>query len=81
MCTLILFVNGSEICRMSQAHLPFLTPAKSGDRRWKIVVAGSEHQVLDSYTPSRVKKPTPITRYEGSWAHSMQMRREGKPSS
>lgn len=77
MSTLTLYVNGTQICRMSEAHLPFHTPAKSGDRSWKIVVAGSEHQVIDSYTPARVTKPKPITQFEGSWAHSMQMRREG----
>jgi len=77
MTTLILIVNGTETLRMSRAHLPFHTPAKSGDRSWKIVVAGTENQVIDSYTPPRAKKPTPITRYEGSWAHSMQMQREG----
>jgi len=67
----ILMVNDREIMRMSHAHIPFHTPAKSGDRRWKIVDEKSG-RIIDQYRPSSATKPQPITPFKGSWAESMQ---------
>lgn len=73
---LILLVQGCEPFHMTEAHLPFHTPPKRGDRSWKIVVQGAEHQVIDSYTPHRQERQRPITPFKGSWAHDMQVLRE-----
>jgi hypothetical protein len=73
MSMLTLFVDGREIMKMGYAHLPFHTPARTGDRSWKIVEDGTG-KVLDSFTPPKPKKPVPITRYKGSWAESMELR-------
>lgn len=61
--------NGTEVVKMpnTQKHLPFFTPAKSGERSWQIVDDESGN-VVDSYTPPRKTKPAPCTCYVGSWA-------------
>lgn len=70
----ILLVNDKVIMRMSHAHIPFHTPSRSGDRRWKIVDEDSG-QIIDQYRPSPPTKPRPITPYKGSWAESMKSRK------
>jgi hypothetical protein len=68
---LILLVNGKEVLRMSKGHLPFHTPAKSGERSWKIVQASDTNVVIDSYSPPRRKAPVLCTPWKGSWASTM----------
>lgn len=65
-----LTVNGVFIMRMSRQHLPFHTPAKSGDRPWKLTDDDSG-MTVDSYTPPKKAKPKPITAWKGSWAASV----------
>lgn len=73
---LTLSFGKSEIMKMSYAHLPFHTPAKRGDRAWKIV-DDDTGVTVDSYTPPKPQKPQCMTRYAGSWA---QLMAEGRAS-
>lgn len=67
---LSLQLNGEEVIKMSPAHLPFHTPARSGPFPWKIVDEETGTTV-DHYTPHRPAKPKPITPYKGSWAEGL----------
>ena len=73
--TLLLYFNGAVIMHMSKTHLRFHTPRKSGDHAWKIVDSADNNRVIDSYTPTRRTRPTPITSYKGSWAESLAVRK------
>lgn len=65
-------VNGVEAAKVSNTpqHLKFYTPAKHGNRAWKIVDEETG-LTIDSYTPPRKTKPVPCTPYKGSWAESV----------
>lgn len=71
---LTLLVNNKVIMRMPDAHLPFHTPSRSGDRAWKIVDDESG-QIIDQYRPETPKASKPITPFKGSWADEMQSRK------
>lgn len=81
MSTLELYVNNSRTPAvvMSDAHLPWHRPCKTGDHPWKIVCRETG-EVVDSYAPPRSARATPCTPYAGSWADSMQRRSAGLPA-
>lgn len=59
--------NFTESAKVPLASLKFHTPAKSGNRKWRIVNLRT-NKVIDSYTPDKPVKHKPITPYPGSWA-------------
>lgn len=72
MSTLELYINNSPTPAvvMSDAHLPWHRPTRTGDRSWKIVCRETG-EVVDSYAPPRPARPVPCTPRAGSWADSM----------
>lgn len=59
--------NGKDSgIKISRAHLPWHTPVKHGARGWKIVDDQTQ-EIVDSYTPLRIKSEKVITPHAGSW--------------
>ena len=65
--------NG-ESAKVPFAALKFHTPAKCGDRSWRIVNEETG-EIVDSYSPPRIHRDKPICSYERSWAHEEELRR------
>ena len=53
--TLVLYINGKIIAKMSPSHLPYHTPPKVGWKPWRIVEEDTG-KVVNRCSPPKVKR-------------------------